>query len=1296
MKKSLLLLFGIVCSCLVWGQRSINTIDDLAKLATDIVAESGYAGQTIEINADLTVSKIWTPIGTAAQPFQGTVKGNGHIISGLGAVKGTDGIGVFGYVGAQATIEDLGIGTGHIKTMKNDVCLYVGALAGHNAGTINRCWNMATLEVNGTNVGGLVGWNEGEITDCYNAGPITKATDYIGGLVGTNKGEISYCYNIGFVRNGLGLVAKNEGEAAKITEGYYDRQLYIQTPDATHPDPAGVVAVDRTPEMFSLFSSREAWTNSADNYPILTKFKEHDAAQVSAASIIVIVDSTKLDNHINQLVGDFKVNLNNGVSWAKTSPIEDSWIVQDSSNDSIWNVDRPCRVTEVIMTANKNGHVREVVAIPMHIEDFLPGRWGGDSVMACLNEPLYLKDIQLKENEAPKGGVPAYKGKLVITRLADNVDSVMIEKGSWEEYEGAYKNSSWTPTKPGYYVIKRYAADSQCHIEWEKSESELPVFVPDSLKAGEIEARDNDSLCFADSIISILSTEEATCEGTTISYYWTMNEDSIKGQTGASLTDFALPEPGKYTFKRYAYNDACVDREDAKKSDNEYTVTLLEEFKEGKISSEKSWSICDPAAVVSTVGTIEASAATGGDEHITYQWYMGDAAIEGENAKKQDLTLSSVTLPATFVYGQTYIFYRTAKDGKCQTTPVSTDTVKIEVYPEFKEGDIQPAIEDSLCWTANHTITVGSATAATFGGLTVHYYWTVNGVEISNSDSETRTYELPSAGEYTFRRFAYNEKCISKTDAVPTQTEYKVTLLAEFNPGSIPSDSIAACNVEDALAQISTIMGSRATGGDGKDAYNWYMYENESGNGVDSQLDEEYDKDLNLTKYVTKNARYEFTRSAHDGRCNTTGQLCKGKVIIEIFGEITPGQIESKTIDKTCLVPGQEKEINVEIASDQPATTERGVNIVYTWYMTVNGDTYAVAYNTESLSYKLSVEGINSETEFTFYRTAYNSDCGSDEVKANGQTKVIVSFGDTIYKEVVLCESQFEDGKYVYSYPNQQEARISHTFYLDKIEKENTWIFRDPIEADCRPQVTIKVFVIPAPKIETENVAEVCQEGEDGTLPIYFRMKKGSANMYSIELSEGLRPYFDNKSHIEGTMPLVNEGEAGVITLHCKRIGYLGGEKIMYLQVGVESEVEGQSSCFCTPSEIRLTVTQGGYIENKYDKVLFIDNNPKKETDPKFTAYQWYKNGILVEGATGQYYHEGGATLVGSYFADLTYTENGKEMVMRTCTLQMPVEAGRKVGAPTGDVTKQLEDGQIVIQRAGAKYNIFGSKMSNL
>lgn len=779
MKKTFLLLVEIVCSCLVWGQTiPINTIDDLADLAMDIVAQNGYDGQTIEINADLTVTKIWTPIGTAAQPFQGTVKGNGHIISGLGAVKGTDGIGVFGYVGENAVIEDLGIGTGHIKTMKNDVCLYVGTLAGHNKGTINRCWNMATLEVNGTNVGGLVGWNEGEITDCYNAGPITKATDYIGGLVGTNKGKISYCYNIGFVRNGLGLVATNEGGI--ITEAYYDRQLYIQSPDAAHPDPAGVVAKDKTIEMFSLFHSRDTWTNSADNYPVLTSFKDHDAAQVSVASIDVTNDgNSEPNNHLNQLVSNFKVNQSNDVEWAKISPIGDSWIAQDPQNPNIWNVDRPCRITEVIMVAGKYGHVREVIAIPMHIEDFLPGSWGGDTVLTTLNNPLYLRDIPLKKNDDPSGGKPAYRGKLVITCLEDNVDTIIIEEDTWTKYTETYINQSWTPAKPGRYVLKRYTADAQCHIDWEESEGEVVV-------------------------------------------------------------------------------------------------------------------VCSP---------------------------------------------------------------------------------------------------------------------------------------------------------------------------------------------------------------------------------------------------------------------------------------------------------------------------------------------------------------------------------------------------------------DSINEEVVICESQFVDGKYTYYYPNSENPRKKIDFYLNDLKPESFW---DAGGTSTYPSyVTLTPVVLPSPVIQTEDNVEVCQDRGDGMLTIYFKMEKGSANMYYIELSESLRPYFDNQAYISGFMPNVREGDIGIITLYCEYIGFLGGEKNLYLQVGI-SEEEGQSSCLSEPRKIKLNVTQGGYIKSKYDKVLFIDNNPEKETDPKFIGYQWYKNGFVIKGATGQYYHEGGRTLAGSYFADLTYMENGKEIVLRTCTLQMPLETKREAGAPTSNVTKQLENGQIIIQRGGAKYNIFGNKMSNL
>ena len=152
----------------------------------------------------------------------------------------------------------------------------------------------------------------------------------------------------------------------------------------------------------------------------------------------------------------------------------------------------------------------------------------------------------------------------------------------------------------------------------------------------------------------------------------------------------------------------------------------------------------------------------------------------------------------------------------------------------------------------------------------------------------------------------------------------------------------------------------------------------------------------------------------------------------------------------------------------------------------------------------------------------------------------------------------------------------------------------------------------------------------------------------------------------------------------------------MYMQVGTKSEQSGQETCFSAPKEIRLQIAQGGYILSKYDKVLFIDNNPKTDLDHKFIDYQWYKNGAPVEGAKGQYYAEGGEILRGSYFADLTYLENGQPVVLRTCTMEMPIENARRTSVPTENISKQLENGRIVIQRGDAKFDVLGNKISSL
>ncbi len=1511
MKKRFLLLFMLACSCIMWGQTiMIETLDDLVQLSSDNATANGYAGQTIELNANLTITKPWRPIGTAAQPFQGTFKGNGHVISGLGAISGTDGVGLFGYVGANGTVQEVGIGTGHIKTMKNDVCENIGALAGCNAGTIVRCWNMATVEANGNNVGGLVGQNNGKIEDCYNAGPILKATDVIGGLVGMNTGKINRCYNIGFARNGYGLVEKSTGT---ITEGYYDSQLYIQIPEPyQHIEPEGVTAVEKTETMFSLFASSEQWTNSNDNYPMLTVFKEHDAAKVSVASANVDPLNVSTENHMNILIGFFTVNTGNGVSWNTTSEEQANWVFPTGINNE-WGIAHPCRPTECILTVSKGNHVREVYAAPLPVNPFDPGVILADTQTICVDDTLYFQHVEYVTYGDPGGGVADYKILLIATQFNFDGDSIkndtILDAGFGEYYDLFWHGGHWIPTEPGIYKIRRYAADSQCHLDYAEAYGCIPVIAPDTVNPGDINASESDSLCYADSVITISNKEAAQCPKTKILYYWTVNGDSIEGAHAADL-EYTLPQPGTYSFLRYAYNDKCTSKEEAKvapteynvilldefkegeiistdtfricnpedvittvgtitateatggdnkigyqwymladgtptaisgatsqdlilsdvanqlsfefdktysifrmvndstcqtepisskdtviiivypkfeegdiqaaddtlcweaehtitinsaadatfgsldvfyywtvqfaegsedsiqeanaasltytdfiapgtytfhryaynilcvdraeaiKDSSEYKVTLLEEFKEGEISSTTEFFVCDTAMVISTVGTITATEATGGDNKIGYQWYMlaneTPTAIEG--ATSQNLTLSDVADQLSFEFDKTYSFFRMVNDSTCQTESISSkDTVVITVYPEFKEGDIQAA-DDSLCWEAERKVTINSTADATFGSLDVFYYWTVqfaNGSEYTIQGAEdaslTDFTDFIAPGTYTFRRYAYNTICMDINSAVKDSSEYKVTFLEEFEPSSIIADSIAVCTVEEALALITTIQGNPATGGDGTYSYKWNMREE----GTTDMLPDSIanGKDLDLTKVTLRQGfKYTFYREAKDDYCQTEWQRSDNTVIIDIYGAVTAGEIENKTIDSTCMVASLTEKFDVVIGSVKDATTPKG-DIAYTWYMIVNNGDPVIVGNDKTFTYTFETKDIDALTTYTFYRTAKNIQCGSEEVRAEGVTKVQVSLTGTIEKELILCESQFINGKYDYYYPVENPYR-KVTFDLNNPKSIS---FSDLMASTtCPPYVTLTPVVIPSPAISTDNEAEVCQDGETGALTLYFLMEKGSADMYSIELSEGLRPYFNNQAYISGDLnETVHEGERGAITLQCNRIGLLG-EKIMYLQVGTKSEQSGQETCFSTMKAINLHIAQGGYIMSKYDKVLFIDNNPKKETDHKFIDYQWYKNGAPVEGAKGQYYTEGGEILHGSYFADLTYLENGLPVVLRTCTMEMPIENSRKTPLPTENVSKQLENGRIVIQRGEAKFDVLGNKISSL
>lgn len=161
----------------------------------------------------------WTPIGSDANRFTGTLDGDGHSVSGIYINSEADNQGLVGYLGSGGALQNLGVKASYIKGVNS-----VGGLCGSSWGTVTNCYNSGSLagsegvgglcgtnggtvtncnntgSVTGNNmVGGLCGQNNSDVINCYNTANVTGTGDYVGGLCGWNEGPVTNCYNTGNV-----------------------------------------------------------------------------------------------------------------------------------------------------------------------------------------------------------------------------------------------------------------------------------------------------------------------------------------------------------------------------------------------------------------------------------------------------------------------------------------------------------------------------------------------------------------------------------------------------------------------------------------------------------------------------------------------------------------------------------------------------------------------------------------------------------------------------------------------------------------------------------------------------------------------------------------------------------------------------------------------------------------------------------------------------------------------------------------------------------------------------------------
>lgn len=176
------------------GTNIIKTEAELRFLAT-LVNDKGisFQGKRIVLAANITLTKPWTPIGTAENPFKGTFAGlraGVGSISGLEVRSGFDNAGLFGVVDG-GTIQYVPIiDTTREKTVENE---------DGTTTTVEEAISAGAVTGNG-NVGSLVGWlKSGNVENCMSAAAVSGSGEsaVVGGLVGKNEGTVttSYYYN---------------------------------------------------------------------------------------------------------------------------------------------------------------------------------------------------------------------------------------------------------------------------------------------------------------------------------------------------------------------------------------------------------------------------------------------------------------------------------------------------------------------------------------------------------------------------------------------------------------------------------------------------------------------------------------------------------------------------------------------------------------------------------------------------------------------------------------------------------------------------------------------------------------------------------------------------------------------------------------------------------------------------------------------------------------------------------------------------------------------------------------------
>lgn len=1263
MKKNIL---PYLCGCLLWAhsigvqaanetysawdgstQTSITpsskvyTVQSAAELAWIAAQDNTFAGDTIVLDAHIDLQgKKWTPIGSSAKPFEGVFKGEGHLVKGLRSFAGSDGIGLFGHVGTAGKISSVGISGGNLvaKTKRR-----IGALAGVCAGEISQCWSMAQIAAAGDVVGGLVGelTATGAITDAYHTGLIYIAGDTIGGIVGKNAGRLTRVYNAGYAKNGKAITGYDI-DGSFTDSCYYDRKLYYQESGVVN---TVVTPIDETTMMFTLYANNTTWTTTTNAYPALTLFAATDASALSVAPVYVNTSSVTPVNHANDLTENFTVSTAGGITWVCQEKRSEEWIQISGSNVT---VKRPCSETDVLVDATLGTEKRVVYLRPRRVEDLHPGSFKGNGSY-CLNAEASFADDASMTPASEGWGSYFYQ---VVRFEITPTDTVVLDTLLYETSQGGYQSwfaTSKVPTnKSGNFIVRSYVHDDGCITDWQENKPGFHYTVAEEFVPGTIQSgTDTLFLTTKPIYVDVQSKTLSTGGKGSIEYWWNVSVDDqdstvIAGATAPDLSNYAITKKGKYRFTRGTRDGECYNKTDSLEKLGSYTFYVFDAFDPGEIQCEANKVFC--SVEDAQAYSVSTTAASGGIEGAGYhyQWFMvsGIDTTVISGAVSQNLDLSQIALKED----STYTFVRKAKDNQPQAKwLVSRDSLSFFIAPAFVPGTIQSGVDTLFLTSTPIYVNVKSKSLSSGGVGTIRYWWNVS---INNYDStviagqtapDLTNYAIVQKGQYRFTRGTRDSLCGNTLSHLEQYGSYTYHVFSAFNPGKIQgADSyLQFCTPDE--AHTVTIHATAASGGVESAGYNYQWF---TVSGTDTTaINGAVNQNLSLSDVTLQAGKnHVFVRKARFNAPQGTWMLSANSATVYIARELNAGAIPSDSLENYCAAfdANGSENITVTIPSQTPASGEDGVE--YHWYRVLGTDTLEIG-NDASLNYTFPLNTIVLGTTYTYIRKANNPGC---ELKQS-EGAVLQYYGQNTRAEetVTICASELP---YTMEWYDADSVRHTHVFET----AEDTWTVSDILSDYCAHDTVFSLDTLHVPSFTMDSVASLCQYTSE--LKLYVQQIEGISNVFRIEYSPDLAKYM-GKTDTIGQIPA-----SGFIEFtNIPAIGI--GDCYMLVHAGY-SEEDVETICFSRNTQkVDIYSSLGGYVHNKFNRVLFVDNNPDNgalgegSQKLKFKAYQWYKNRVLQEGKTEQYYHENGQELNGIYYVELTDVSGKK---YRSCEVTMP------------------------------------------